>query len=231
MQISHQFRLRQPAQRIPQALVVLLHDETCSAAQMSLVAERWATSLPETAFEAFETSGRGAGASYAGGLDEEIESGVRALEPILQALLRVRRLDPSSLVVVGFGKSGTLALQAALRLSWNCAGVLAIESSLRRPLPDLDRTGLKIRLIQCSQAEQGVSLRLRDEVAALAELGVDARGAAVTGPALSDEAVRHAGAYLVELVANAQRGTPARVCADLALARVASGFPERAGQD
>ncbi|MBV8473140.1 MAG: hypothetical protein JO234_06955 [Hyphomicrobiales bacterium] len=31
---------------------------------MSLVAERWATSLPETAFDAFETSGRGAGASH-----------------------------------------------------------------------------------------------------------------------------------------------------------------------
>jgi pimeloyl-ACP methyl ester carboxylesterase len=217
MQISHEFRLGQTALRMPEALVVLLHDETYSSAQMNLVAERWAISLPETAFEVFETSDLGVVRSdpaadlAGGGLDGEFESGMHDLEPILQSLLRMRRLDPSRLVLIGFGTAGSLALQVALRLSWKCAGVLAIGASLGLPLPQLMRIDQKIRLIQCASGEQGGFAGLRDEVASLAQRGVDARGAAVTGSALSDEAVRHAGAYLVELVANAQRGAPLRL--------------------
>jgi hypothetical protein len=212
MQISHEFRLGQPALKMPEALVVLLHDETYSSAQMNLVAERWATSLPDTAFEAFETSDlRVAGSDAATELaNGGFESGMHDLEPILQGLLRIRRLDPNRLALIGFGAAGSLALQVALRLSWNCAGVLAIGASLGQPLPERMRINQKIRLIQCASGEQGGFSGLRDEVASLAQRGVDARGAAVTGSALSDEAVRHAGAYLVELVANAQRGAPLR---------------------
>ena len=216
MQISHEFRLGQTALRMPEALVVLLHDETYSSAQMNLVAERWATSLPEAAFEAFETSDLGVAKSDAanGELDGEFESGMRDLEPILQSLLRMRRLDPSRLVLIGFGTAGSLSLHVALRLRWNCAGVLAIGASLGQPLPEPMWIDQKIRLIQCASGGQGGFSGLRDEVASLAQRGLDARGAAVTGSALSDEAVRHAGAYLVELVANAQRGARLRLYAE-----------------
>ena len=139
-------------------------------------------------------------------LDGEIESGMRDLEPVLQRLLRIAAVGSSRLVLVGLGTAGSLALQIVLRLSWNCAGVLAIGASLRQPLPDLMGIEQKIRLIQCAPSEQAGFPGLRDEVAALARRGVDARGATVSGSALSDEAIRHAGAYLVELVANAQRG-------------------------
>jgi hypothetical protein len=47
---------------------------------------------------------------------------------------------------------------------------------------------------------------LCDLVAQLTTRGIDARGILLGGSALSDEAIRHGGAYLVELVATAQRG-------------------------
>jgi len=47
---------------------------------------------------------------------------------------------------------------------------------------------------------------LRDAVALLAARGIDARGVMLVGSVLSEEAIRHGGAYLVELVATAQRG-------------------------
>ena len=39
----------------------------------------------------------------------------------------------------------------------------------------------------------------------IVERGIDTRGVLLMGSALSDETVRHGGAYLVELVASAQR--------------------------
>jgi len=46
---------------------------------------------------------------------------------------------------------------------------------------------------------------LRDAVAWLTARGLDTRGVVLAGSPMSDEAIRHGGAYLVELVATAQR--------------------------
>ena len=91
------------------------------------------------------------------------------------------------------------------------AGVLAFAAKLMRPLPRLLAVNHKIRLIACSDDGPVDHGSLRDAVAALAGRGIDTRGIALAGPALSDEAIRHGAAYLVELVATAQRSDRFRV--------------------
>jgi hypothetical protein len=89
----------------------------------------------------------------------------------------------------------------------SCAGILAFAAKLTRPLPRAVRGDLKIRLIKCLRYGDVDHSSLHDVVASLTARGIDTRGVLLGGSILSDEAIRHGGAYLVELIANAQRGS------------------------
>jgi len=191
---SHGFRLDPIANGPPEALVVLLPDFGVSTGTLNAVAERWAMAVPTTAFIVLDTSEQ---------LDQHAP---RPLGPLLEQQLRARRLDASRLVLVGFGYGGTLALHLSLHQHWSCAGVLAFAAKLMRPLPRLLAVNHKIRLIACAADGPVDHHSLRDMVASLTGRGIDTRGVTIAGSALSDEAIRYGGAYLVELVATAQRG-------------------------
>jgi predicted esterase len=191
---SHGVWLHPIAKGPPEALVVVLPDFGACAGTLNTVAERWAAAVPRAAFIVLDTS------------EQRDPRAPRPLGPLLGQQLRSRRLDASRLVLVGFGYGGTLALHLSLHQDWSCAGVLAFTAELMRPLPRLLAVNHKIRLI-ASPADGPVNhLSLRDMVASLIGRGIDTRGVTIAGSALSDEAIRHGGAYLVELVATAQRG-------------------------
>ncbi|MET1029111.1 MAG: hypothetical protein ABWY00_18220, partial [Dongiaceae bacterium] len=83
-------------------------------------------------------------------------------------------------------------------------------AKLVRPLPRIIGTDGKIRLNESARNGDMNHISLRDTVMSLVSRGVDARGVVLSGPMLpgailSEEAIRHGGAYLVELVATAQR--------------------------
>jgi phospholipase/carboxylesterase len=192
----------------PQALVVLLHDLGAGAATLTLVAARWAAAVPTTAFIAFDGIGQrdfpratpSASAEPAG-----FDRAMRRVAPLLDRQLRAGGLDASRLVLVGFGYGGTLALDMALHRGRSCAGVLAFAAKLVRPLPRIARADHKVRLIACAGDGDVGHGSLRDIVASLTARGIDVRGVSLACSMLSDEAIRHGGSYLVELVATAQR--------------------------
>ena len=194
VQFSHGVRLDPIAKGPPEALVALLPDIGACAETLNLVAMRWVAAVPTTAFIALDTSGQ---------LDPRAQ---RPLGPLVEQELRARQLDASRLVLVGFGYGGTLALHLSLHQHWCCAGVLAFAGDLMRPLPRLLDVNHKIRLIACADDGPVDHGSLRDMVVSLTERGIDTRGVTLAGRALSDEAIRHGTAYLVELVATAQRG-------------------------
>jgi hypothetical protein len=173
----------------PEAVVVLLPDIGQSVAPLLAIAARWAATVPTTAFVAFD--------------------GIDRLDP--QACRREWRsmlswrFDAGRLVLVGYRHGATVALHLALRRGWRCAGVLAFSPRLIQPLPRVISIDAKIRLIESEQGQVGHA-DLRDAVLSLVARGVDARGILLPAPPLSDEAVRHGGAYLMELIATAQRG-------------------------
>jgi pimeloyl-ACP methyl ester carboxylesterase len=204
------------AKGAPEALVVLLHDLGASATTLTSIAARWSPTVPTTAFIALDGIEQldvrscdlphAAPGANAGAEPALLDRAARNLEALLEHQLRSRRLDGGQLVLVGFGCGGTLALHLVLRRNWRCTGILAFAAQLIRPLPRILRIDCKIRLIDCVAEVQTDRGSLRDDVALLTARGIDARGVAFPGSPLSDEAVRHGGAYLVELVANAQRG-------------------------
>lgn len=215
-----QFGLRRDrtARRAPEALVALLHDRGTSAATLTPVAARWAETVPTTAFIALD--GIEELDAPSGSLPPDtrldldarsepkvLDRAARHLEALLDHQVRSRRLDATRLVLVGFGYGGTLALHLLLRRGWNCAGVLAFAAQLMLPLPRILRIDCKVRLIDCAAGGQIGHSNLRDIVALLTARGIDTRGVLLSGSALSDEAIRHGAAYLVELVATAQRGS------------------------
>lgn len=217
MQFSLGLRRDPIAKGSPEALVVLLHDLGATAATLTPIAARWATTVPTTAFIALDGIEQHAPALYdlpprttldldASAVTTVLDRAARHLEALLDRQSRACRLDASRLVLVGFGYGGTLALHLLLRHGWSCAGVLAFAAKLARPLPRILRVGYKLRLIECVGAGHIGHSSLRDVVASLTARGIDTRGVLLTGSALSDEAIRHGGAYLVELVATAQRG-------------------------
>jgi phospholipase/carboxylesterase len=210
VQFSNGLRLDPVATRSPEAVVVLLHDAGASAATLAPIAARWAPAVPTTAFIALEGLEQVDGPS-GDPLDivaesSALERATRHLEPLLEQQLRFYRLDASQLVLVGFGYGGTLALYLVLHQGRGCAGVLAFTARLIRPLPRLLRIGRKVRLIESVAPGPVAHSSLRNVVALLTARGIDTRGVLLGGSALSDEAIRHGGAYLVELVATAQRG-------------------------
>jgi predicted esterase len=204
-QLSHGLQLDPIARGSPEALVVLLHDHGASPSLLTPVAARWATSVPTTAFIALDGTQQlhpyppEHDASAAALLDRAS----RQLAPLLEQELRSRGLDAGRLVLVGFGHGATLALHAMLH---HGAGVLAFATQPLRPLPRILRVDHKVRLIACVRDGDGDDGhgRLRNVVALLTARGIDARGVVLAGSALSDNAIRHGGAYLVELVASAQ---------------------------
>jgi pimeloyl-ACP methyl ester carboxylesterase len=217
VQFSPGLRLDPVAKGSPEALVVLLHDVGDSAATLIPVAARWATTVPTTALIALEGIEQldppSCGLPRHTMPDLDVAAGstglaraARHLEAQLEQQLRLYRLDASRLVLVGFGYGGTLALHMVLRQGWSCAGVLAFAAKLTRPLPRILRVDYKVRLIECVGVGHIGHSSLRDVVALLTARGIDTRGVLLAGSALSDESIRHGGAYLVELVATAQRG-------------------------
>lgn len=211
------FRLDPIAKGPPEALVVLLHDLGATVATLTPFAARWAATVPTTTFVALEGIEQFAPSSChlpphrmldldVGTEPTVLDRAAWNLRSLLEQQLRSDRLDAGRLVLAGFGYGGTLALHMLLRQGWNCAGVLAFAAKLTRPLPRLLRADYKVRLIECVPDRHIGHSSLRAVVALLTTRGIDTRGALLTGPILSDEAIRHGGAYLAELVATAHRG-------------------------
>jgi predicted esterase len=215
-QFSQGFRLNPVAKGSPKVLVVLLRDPGTSIETVASLAARWALSVPAAAFIGFEdiepadqTSdaarqtivGPGSGAK-----PELLDGAARSLAPLVAQELRARRLDASHLVLVGFGSGGTLALHLVLRQGWSCAGVLAFAPALIDPLPRSVRRNHKIRLIDSAGNSSGAHAGGRDAVSILVHRGIDVRRVRLSGPMLSEEAIRHGALYLGELVATAQWG-------------------------
>jgi dienelactone hydrolase len=187
IRFSHGLRLGPSAKGPPEALVVLLPDLGTATAMLMPVASRWATTVPTTAFVV-------------------LDSKEASVEPLLSEQLRNFQLDANRLVMVGFGYGGTLALHMLLRQGWNWAGVLAFSARLTRLPGRILRTDIKVRLVECVDDRHADHASLRDVVASLTARGIDVRGTSLPGSFLSAAAIRHGGAYLVELVATAQRG-------------------------
>jgi len=217
VQFAHGLELDPIATGLPEARVVLLHDVGDSAATLTPIAARWATAVPTTAFIALEGIEQldppSCSLSRPAMPDLKVDAGstgldraARHLVPQLEHLLRPYRLDASRLVLVGFGYGGTLALHMLPRPGWSCAGFLAFAANLTRPLPRIPRGDPKVRLIECLGIDHAGHSSLRDVVTWLTARGIDTRGVSLAGSPMSDEAIRHGGAYLVELVATAQRG-------------------------
>src|SRR5258708_7886160 len=159
MEFSQGFRLQPIAKGSAEALVVLLHDRGDSAATLSPIAARWATTVPATAFIALEGVERpappsdGLPAHSAPDLDAGagpmvLDRAARHLQPLLERQLRSCRLDASRLVLAGFGYGGTLALHMLRRQAWRCAGVLAFPARPTRPLPPILTAHRKLPIIQ-----------------------------------------------------------------------------------
>jgi predicted esterase len=215
-QFSQGFRLNPVAKGSPKALVVLLRDSGTSIETVASVAARWALSVPAAAFIGFDDIERADQASDAvrqtivdpgsGAEPELLDGAARSLAPLVTQELRARRLDASHLVLVGFGSGGTLALHLVLRQGWSCAGVLAFAPTLTDPPPRTVRRNHKIRLIDSAVNASGAHAGARDVVSILVHRGIDVRRVRLSGPMLSEEAIRHGALYLAELVATAQWG-------------------------
>jgi predicted esterase len=215
-QSSQGFKLNPIAKGAPKALVLLLRGLDTPIATLAPVAARWAVSVPAAAFIALEASepvGQTSGAVQPTIVDpggsaapELLDRTARSLAPLVAQELRARRLDASHLVLVGFGSGGTLALHLVLRQGWSCAGVLAFAPALIDPLPRTVRRNHKIRLIDSAGNSSGAHAGARDIAPVLIERGIDVRRVRLSGPILSEEAIRHGALYLAELVAGAQWG-------------------------
>jgi phospholipase/carboxylesterase len=198
----------------PDAVVVLLHDMGQSTATLRAVVARWAAAVPTTAFVAFDgielRDPPPRDDEPPGKPDPDPEPRVldriaRDLAPLIAEEQRFWEIGARRLVLVGFHRGGTVALHLALDHGCSCAGVLAFSPGLSPAACPSIRTDAKIRLIESCETNDVDHAGLRDAVASLAAHGIDARGAVLNGPAQSDEAIRYGGAYLVELIATAQR--------------------------
>lgn len=216
MQFSGGLRLAPLAGGSPEALVILLHDVGGSATMLGSHAAHWRTTVPTTAFVAFDGLERPEAAAVDCPLPAApssvpeptgLDLAARDLEPLLAQQMRSFGVGAGRVVLVGFGYGGALALHLVLHHGWMCAGVLAYAMSVIRPLPrNVGPVPTKVRLIECVGDGHVGYAGVRDVVGLLTEHGIDARGVLLDGPVWSAAALRHGGAYLVELVATAQRG-------------------------
>jgi predicted esterase len=210
------FRLDPIAKGSPEALVVILHDLGAATPILTSIAARWATAVPTTSFillDGIEQLGL-----LSCGLDPDMKNDREAgtgptgldraalhLERVFDRHLSSHGFDADLVVLVGVGYGGDLALNMVLNHGWGCAGVLAFEASLTLPFPRLLRIDSKVRLVKSFGNGPVDYGSLHGETASLIARGIDTRGVLLGGSIQSDEAVRHGGAYLVELVAHAQR--------------------------
>jgi predicted esterase len=214
-QFSQGFRLNPVAKGSPKVLVVLLRDPGTSIETVAAMAARWALSVPAAAFIGFEDTEpvdqtsdavRQTIVDPSSAKPELLDCAARSLAPLITQELRACRLDAGQLVLVGFGSGGALALDLVLRRGWSCAGVLAFAPALIDPLPRTVRRNHKIRLIDSIGNSSGAHAGGRDAVSILVHRGIDVRRVRLSGPMLSEEAIRHGALYLGELVASAQWG-------------------------
>jgi predicted esterase len=215
IRFSDGFRLNPIAGGSPEALVVILHDLGASAPVLTSIVARWAAAVPTTSFillDGIEQLGllsRGLAPHmnlhFDGAEPTRLDRAALRLESLFDEQLCSHGFDTSRVVLVGLGFGGALALHMVLNHGWGCAGVLAFVAKPTRPLPRLLRVDPKVRLIKCLGDGHLDNTSLHDVVASLSARGIDTRGVLLGGSTQSDEAVRHGGAYLVELVANAQR--------------------------
>jgi pimeloyl-ACP methyl ester carboxylesterase len=194
---THGFRRDPVARAAPEAIVVLLQDRGVSATQLVPILTRWAAAVPTTAFIVLD----GIAHDHA----RMVDRGVRQLQPLVEQQLRACRVHDDQVVLVGFGHGATLGLHMVLHHGLACAGILAIAAQPTRPNLRSPDGNLKVRLIDCVEGDGVAHGTMRDVVAALTAHGLNARGVSLAGSKFSDEAVRLGGAYLVELVATAQR--------------------------
>lgn len=187
------------AEQSPKVLAALLHDLGDSVTNLTPAVARWAPNMAATAFIS-----PAAHDTMVGEKPGQIEHLARQTMPQLARQLRFYHLDASRLVLIGFGYGGRLALQ--LLLQSRCAGALTFAAQLTRPLPRAGEINGKVRLVEYAGADRSGYSSMRNVMSSLVTHGVDARGVVLGGPELSDEAIRHGGAYLCELVATAQRG-------------------------
>ncbi|HVJ32666.1 MAG TPA: hypothetical protein VND94_06065 [Terriglobia bacterium] len=213
LQFSHGLWQAPSAEQSPKVLAVLLHDATNTIASLTTAVTRWAPNLIATTFiapteaELPQPTANGLSPSMpASEVPEkpgEVERAARLAAPQLERQLRFYHLDASRLVLVGFGHGGRLALH--LLLQGRCAGALTFAARLTRPLPRIGEISGKVRLVEYAGADHSGYSGMRNVMTSLVARGVDARGVVLGGAGLSDEAIRHGGAYLCELVATAQR--------------------------
>jgi hypothetical protein len=182
----------------PEALVVLLHDWEQPILPLLGIASRWAAAVPTTGFVALD----GIEALDTGVGPSDLPRIAEHLDPLIVAQLRLAQIDGGRLVLVGFRRSASVAVQLALSRGY--VGVLAFSPRLPLAVAPSLRVGAKIRLIESEENGNADHAELRHAVASLAAHGIDCRGALLDGPALSDAAIRYGGAYLVELIATAQ---------------------------
>jgi predicted esterase len=210
---ARRFALEPFAKGAPEALVVLLLDLGSCKKTLAPIAARWATAVPGAALLALDCQILLSCDRFVTPDDAETGSerailayATRLLEPLLALELHSRRLNPARLVLVGFGFGARLALHLLLERGASCAGVLTFGARMSPLVPGNDAAGSKVRLIERATQGESTSRELRDFVESLRAGGLDARAALAAGSVLSDAAIRHGTAYLVELVATAQRG-------------------------
>ena len=131
MRYSRRFALEPLAKGPPEALVVLLLDLGSCRKILCPVAARWATAVPGAAFLALDCQillscgERASPDEAATGSDRlMLDYATRLLEPSLALELGSRRLDPTRLVLVGFGFGARLALHLLLGRGVSYAGAL-----------------------------------------------------------------------------------------------------------
>ena len=208
MQFTHAFRLDPMMKGPPRAGVIVLHEP----APFKPVAASWAIRVPAAAFIGLRCVKDTTSTVCRETEPALLARAARALEPVLEHQSQMLRLNRSQLVVVGFGDAGTLALHLVLHQGWSCAGVLTFGAKVPRSLPRTVSNLHKIRLI----GYPGDARSLCDDVALLTARGIDTRG--VLALALStQDALRQAGAYLVELVATAHGANRSPARRDLSL--------------
>ncbi len=197
-QFAFGFRV-DPAKAPPDSAVILLHDLGATSASLASVATVWGALMPRTAFIAVDGIEQLEPPSYGSTEPAVLDRTARRLDPVVERQLRTFRPAVGRVMIAGFGYGGTLALHMLLSHGWEGAGVLAVNARLTRPLVRTIKARSKVRLVECTNDCASEQSRVREFAASLAAAGVDVRQTCLADSALSDEAIRRAGAYLVEL--------------------------------
>jgi predicted esterase len=210
MQFSRGQVLEPVAECPAEALVVMLHDRGETAESLTTVALRWAATVPTAAFaipngtEHPDPLRHAAAGPKDDGEWRLIDLALRDLDVLTLQQLRHYGLERDRLVLVGVGYGGTLALHMGLRGGVNYASILAFAGKLDRALAQGATSKGKVRLVLQTDEHKFGDGFMGEFMSHLATRGIDARGVLLSGPKLSDTAIRYGAFYLSELVAAAQ---------------------------